>query len=356
MTGIPAYGVASEAALLAALRKLPTLGALTLDELEPANFTGMAHDHIRLKGKGLILRVPRVSQWGLPAEVNLAYQSACFSRAEASGLTPRLFALLPPGPALAMGALVVEEIPGRKVRLPADLAALAACLSRIHRLPLPAPEARRPLLSPLHPLVQLLATIELQAGFIARAPLAPAAAAQLEDELAWARRFVAARAREAEPSSLIVTDSHPGNFVVHPSGKAYFVDLEKAMYALPAIDLAHATLYTSTRFDPEIDAVLTRGETRAFYRSYLATLGGSAAAAALVPWLAPLRRLVWLRTLTWCVKWTVESEKPGGWSRQWLAPRALAHMEACLADFLSPARIASLSEELRRDEAEGLGR
>ena len=114
MTGIPAYGVASEAALLAALRKLPTLRTLTLDELEPANFTGMAHDHIRLKGKGLILRVPRVSQWGLPAEVNLAYQSACFSRAEASGLTPRLFAVLPPGPALAMGALVVQEIPGAR--------------------------------------------------------------------------------------------------------------------------------------------------------------------------------------------------------------------------------------------------
>ena len=136
----------------------------------------------------------------------------------------------------------------------------------------------------------------------------------IAEELAWAGAFVAARARAAAPTALIVTDSHPGNFVVDAAGKAWFVDLEKAMYALPAIDLAHATLYTSTRFDPEIDAVLTRAETRAFYRSYLATLGGTAA-AALVPWLAPLRRL---------------------------------------ADFLSPARIASLSAELRRDESEGL--
>lgn len=354
MTGIPAYGVASEAALLAALRKLPALSTLTLDELEPANFTGMAHDHIRLKGKGLILRVPRVSQWGLPAEVNLAYQSACFSRAEASGLTPRLFAVLPPGPALAMGALVVEEIPGRKVRLPADLAALAACLSRIHRLPLPAAEARQPLLSPPQPLAQLLTTIELQSGFIARAPLAREAAAQLEDELAWARRFVAARAHEAGPSSLIVTDSHPGNFVLHPSGKAYFVDLEKAMYALPAIDLAHATLYTSTRFDPDVDAVLTREETARFYRHYLATLE-SACAEALLPWLAPVRRLVWLRTTSWCVKWLVESQGSDGWSRRRLDARLSAHLEECVADFLSPARIESLRSELEADERAGLG-
>ena len=346
----------SHAAILAALRALPELAELEAGSLEPAGFTGMAHEHLRLKGKGLILRIPRVSQWGLPAEVNLAYQASAFRRAAASGHSPLLSALLPPSPALPMGALLVEEIRGRKVRLPGDLPAIALCLSRIHRLPLPAAQARRPLLSPEPALAQMLATIELQSGFIAAAGLAPEAAALLADELAWARAFVAARARAAAPTALTVTDSHPGNFVVDDAGKAWFVDLEKAMYAHPATDLAHATLYTSTRFDPEIDAVLTRGETRAFYRSYLATLGGSAAAAALVPWLAPLRRLVWLRTLTWCVKWTVESEKPGGWSRQWLAPRALAHMEACLADFLSPARIASLSEELRRDEAEGLGR
>ncbi|MFI5022413.1 MAG: phosphotransferase [Alphaproteobacteria bacterium] len=343
----------THAALLAVLRALPELADLEEGSIEPAGFTGMAHEHLRLKGRGLILRIPRVSQWGLPAEVNLAYQASAFRRAAASGHSPLLSALLPPSPALPMGALLVEEIRGRKVRLPGDLPAIALCLSRIHRLPLPAPAARRPLLSPEPALAQMLATIELQSGFIAAAKLAPDAAALIADERAWAGTFVAARARAAAPTALIVTDSHPGNFVVDDAGKAWFVDLEKAMYALPAIDLAHATLYTSTRFDPDVDAVLTRTQTRAFYRSYLATLDGTTA-AALVPWLAPLRRLVWLRTLTWCVKWTVESREPGGWSRQWLAPRALAHMEDCLADFLSPACIARLSDELRRDEDEGL--
>ena len=160
----------TDAARLAALRALPGLADLEAGSLEPAGFTGMAHEHVRLKGKGLILRIPRVSQWGLPAEVNLAYQASAFRRAAASGHSPLLSALLPPGPALPMGALLVEEIRGRKVRLPDDLPAMALCLSRIHHLPLPAAQARRPLLSPEPALAQMLATIELQSGFIAGSP------------------------------------------------------------------------------------------------------------------------------------------------------------------------------------------
>ena len=343
----------SMAARLKALSALPALAGISAASLEPAGFTGMAHEHVRIKGRGLILRIPRVSQWGLPPEVNLAYQASAFRRAAPSGHTPRLEALLPPSLAFPMGALLVEEIRGRKVRLPDDLGAMALCLSRIHCLPLPRADARRPLLSPDSALKQLLATIELQAGFIEAAGLAPQSAAMLAEEIAAARAFVAAHGEMQTPTALIVTDSHPGNFVVDAAGKAWFVDLEKAMYALPAVDLAHATLYTSTRFDTEIDATLSREETRAFYRGYLELLDPGRR-AALVPWLAPLRRLVWLRTITWCIRWTVASQGSDGWSRARLSAAVLAHLEACLKDFLSPARIAELRDELRRDECQGL--
>lgn len=334
----------SLAALHAAVAAIPALRGIEPEALEPAGYTGMAHDHFRIRGRGLILRVPRVSQWGLAAQINLAYQTACFRRTEPSGHTPRLTAVLPPSVRVPMGALLVEEIPGRKPRLPDDLPQIARCLVAVHGLALPDPATRRPLLSPKDPLDHLLKTIEVQAGFLDRARLAREAAAQIGEELAWARRFVAAPPHAPLPRRLIVTDSHPGNFVIHSSGKAYFVDLEKAMYALPAIDLAHATLYTSTRFDPEIDAVLTPGETWAFYRDYLAGIDRGTA-DALRPWLAPLRRLVWLRTITWCIRWRVESRGTDGWSRRRLERRVRRHMEACLADFFAPATIARVRAE-----------
>jgi hypothetical protein len=332
------------AALAAALRALPGFAALAEDALEPIGFTGMAHDHLRIRGRGLVLRVPRVSQWAMPPEINLAYQAACFRRAAPSGRTPRLDGVLPPGPALPMGALVVEEIRGRKPRFPAELPALAEALRRIHALPLPAPEARRPLLSPADGLAHLVRVIELQAEFLPRAGLAPEAAAQLADELLWARGFAAETSARAAPLALIVNDSHPGNFLVRPDGAAAFVDLEKAMYGLAPIDLAHATLYTSTRFDPEIDAALGRAETAGFYRAYLDGLPPPLA-EALRPWLLPLRRLVWLRTTTWCAKWRVESEGGGGWSRAHLDARTRAHTESRIADFLSAATIARIRAE-----------
>ncbi|HLI12932.1 MAG TPA: aminoglycoside phosphotransferase family protein [Alphaproteobacteria bacterium] len=329
---------------LAALRALPAFRNLAPDALEPAGFAGMAHDHLRLKGLGLVLRIPRVSQWALPAAVNLAYQAAAFRRAAPSGHTPRLYAVLPPSEPLPMGALLVEEIVGRKPRLPDDLPALAACLRAVHGLPLPHPQERRPLLSPDDPLGHVLRTIETQATFLGRAGRADEAEAMLREELAWARHFVTAAGHPPAPTTLILTDSHPGNFVIDAAGKAHFVDLEKAMYANPAIDLAHATLYTSTRFDPDIDTALTAEETAAFYRDYLGRIGIELR-EALRPWLLPLRRLVWLRTTTWCAKWRVESAGTDGWSRLRLDPRTRVHTEACIADFFAPATIARIRAE-----------
>src|SRR5579859_4401267 len=69
---------------------------------------GVAHAHYRLPALGLVLRIPRLSQWALAPEENLAYQATCFRRAAPSGATPRLHAVLPVGAALPRGALLVD--------------------------------------------------------------------------------------------------------------------------------------------------------------------------------------------------------------------------------------------------------
>ncbi|HUC63114.1 MAG TPA: aminoglycoside phosphotransferase family protein, partial [Alphaproteobacteria bacterium] len=328
----------SYTALYAALKSMPGFERLERKDLEPAGYGGTTHDHVRIRGTGFVLRLPRTSQWDLAAEINLAYQATGFRRAAQSGHTPRLVALLPPDAELPMGGLIVEEIAGRKPRLPDDLGAIAECLRAVHGLQMPPPGRRPPLLAPSHPLDHLISTVNAQAPFLERAGLSDATLRPIRAELDWARDYAGAHRTDASPQSLILTDTHPGNFVVDGAGKAWFVDLEKTMYSLPAIDLAHATLYTSTRFDPEADKALDADDTAGFYRAYLSKLERRAA-FALMPWLAPVRRFVYLRTLTWCAKWQVESQSGNGRSRDHLDAATRAHMDAILKDFFEPATI-----------------
>lgn len=358
-------------ALCRALAVLPALRGLTREALVPLETSGIAHDHVRvagarIDGRGVLARIPRLSQWGAAPEANLAYQAACFARAEASGHTPRLFATLPVSDALPWGALVVEEIAGAKPRLPGGMAAIARCLAALHGLPPPAPGERPPLQSHDDPAAAILAVIEEQAGYLDDAGLAPAARAAIEAELAWAREFCDQadtpdpgathgpnRRLTQSPIVLVSTDSHPGNFLLEqPGGRAVLVDLEKMLYGSPAIDLAHATLYTSTRWDPDCAAALSPAETASFYRAYL-DLAGAEACRHLRPLLTPMRRLTWLRTTTWCGRWRVLSRRApadgpaGGWSAALLAPDLRAHIEANVADYFDPDTIARITAEWR---------
>ncbi len=71
-------------ALAAALSALPDYRGTTAGDLAVLNVKGLAHDHVTLAGRGLLLRVPKQSQFGLSADANLAYQAACFTRVSAS--------------------------------------------------------------------------------------------------------------------------------------------------------------------------------------------------------------------------------------------------------------------------------
>ncbi len=329
-------------ALRRALAAVPRLAPLAKARLAPLPGRGVAHDHFAVEGATLdgiavVLRVPRVSQWGLSPEQQLAYEAAAFARAEPSGVTPRFFGVVPVQPDLAMGALAVERIQGRKPRLPRDLALMAESLARIHGLP--APDARAPLLVHADPVAETLNAIREQAAFVREAGLVPMAAAAIRAELATAESM-ALTARPEPVLTLIGSDTHPGNFLVARK-RAAFVDLEKALYGNPAVDLAHATLYTSTMWDPDSAARLAPAEVADFYAAYFQSVT-RALAAAVKPWVRPLRRLIWLRTLTWCVRWRVLSRREGGWSKERLAPDHAAHIERTVADYVDPDRIAAI--------------
>lgn len=352
------------AALQRALAALPGFAGVAPQDLQPLPGKGLAHDHLviadfRHAGRPVLLRVPKQSQWALPAAENLRYQAACFERVGASGHGPRLYGVLAPAAAVPLGALVVERIEGRPPRLPEDLPALAEAMARVHALPLPPPAGRPPLADHRDPVAQALAEIERQAAFLGAAALAEESRAWIEAQLAWARGFAAAVAREApaQPRSLVLTDTHPGNFLVTAAGKAVIVDLEKALYGAPGIDLAHATVYSSTTWDVETHAVLSREAVADFYRRYLdilAEAAGPQRRAALAPWLLPLRRLLFLRAITWCAKWRVQQAKPAAdgtenWSAANSDAALVTHVAERVADYLSPATLT----RMRADWATG---
>jgi len=348
-------------ALAAALARLPAFAGVTAAALEPLPFKGLAHDHLAVAGRDLLLRVPKQSQFALAAADNLAYQAACFERVAASGHGPRLFGLIEPSPEVAMGALVVERIHGRPPRLPDDLPAFAEAMARVHALAVPPPNDRPPLADHRDPVGEALGEIERQAAFLAEAGLDPAAEEEIRDELAWATEFAGrvADAGRPQPVTLVLTDTHPGNFLIDGEGRAVIVDLEKALYGSPGTDLAHATVYSSTTWDPDSYAELSVGEVARFYRRYRAALaeaGVAALAEALDPWLVPMRRLLFLRAITWCVKWSVLHRRAGlagkhdaaateDWSAENSEPALIAHVAGRVADYLSPATLRRMRAE-----------
>lgn len=337
------------AALPAALVRDPHLADFADCIAVPLDVGGVAHDHLRLDGvarDGLpaIARVPRLSQWRQAPGAHLAYESAAFAQASPSGVVPRYFGCLSPEALPPNGALLVEYIAGRKARLPDDLPAIADCLAAVHRTPVPPEAARAPLRTQIHPATETLAVVEEQAGFMADIEIAPDARRQIEAELA-ALRDIAREAQDWPPIvTLVGTDTHPGNFVIRDDGSAIFVDLEKAMFGMPAIDLAHATLYTSTMWDRDCARALTPGQVEAFYDRYLAQTAPDIA-ERLDHWRQPMRRLIWLRTLTWCIRWRALSAHDPAWSPDRMPPDIRAHTEATVADYLSAATIARIRAE-----------
>ncbi|RYF43832.1 MAG: aminoglycoside phosphotransferase family protein, partial [Comamonadaceae bacterium] len=313
--------------------------------LVPLADKGLAHVHMRLAGTGLLARIPKQSQLGLPPAQALAYEAACFRSAAASERTPRLHGVLPPSEDLPRGALLVDEVVGRPLALPGELPAMARCLAALHALPVPPADARPPVLEPADALAVLLQEIAQQAVHLdaGRHPEAARAARGGLDALQ------ALAARTARPEvRLIAFDAHPGNFLLDAQGRAWLVDLEKCRYAYPGLDLAHATLYTSTTWDLGSSTTLGKDEVLDFYGAWEAAVDAQLAAAAR-PWHAPLRLAMWLWSLSWCAKWQALSarEPDAGlqgedWSADHSDAALVAHVRERVAHYLDARTVAQV--------------
>lgn len=322
--------------------------------LQPLPDKGLAHDHVRLGDTGLLARIPKQSQLGLAATEHLAYEAACFQRAAPGGHAPRCAAVLPPSAALPRGALLVQVIEGRPLALPQELPLLVKALAALHRMPLPPAAQRAPLMDPADPLAALDDELAQQALHLGAAGIAPAARRAIDGAFVRWQRLRAAAPRP--PKRLIAFDAHPGNFLVDADGRAVLVDLEKARYGAAALDLAHATLYTSTTWDREARAELGLGEVAAACEQWLAALGGvgddGRDADAERPWIAPLREAMWLWAVTWCAKWRVLSARPagrGGDGEDWSAERSDAalveHVRSRVDEYLGTAIVDRVIDE-----------
>lgn len=319
----------------------------SIHELRPMADTGLAHHHLWLvrDGDDWVARLPKQSQLGLEARANLDYQATCFERAGPSGHTPSLHGVLPPSTALPRGGLLVGAVRGRPARLPDDLPAIAEALAALHGLPLPPGEARAPLLAPTDPWTAMREEVATQAEFLDRAGLSAEVVAAVRGELA-ALPIRLDHAEAARPR-LISFDAHPGNFLVDADGRAVLVDLEKCRYGLPGFDLAHASLYTSTTWDPNSHAVLGISDLTDFHRRWMTRTGIGESDTLLA-----CRRAMWLWSLTWCAKWrashvlTQDARVRGeDWSTELSDAALIAHVRDRVDHYLSPAIIDHVRRE-----------
>ena len=342
--------------ILQALRQRREFASLQPADLEMLPGKGTAHIHVRIRpiidGRHLLARICLASRGDAGAAARLTEQENAFRIAVASATTPGIHCVIAPGEAVPGGMLVVDEIAGLPPKLPGDLAALADALATLHLLPPPVPTDAINLPRANDRFGERLVLIEQTLSrFLPLANLSAGAVGELEDEVAWLRRVAPAQDGLALSSSLLLTDTHPGNFLVDASGKAWFVDLEKTMIGgARACDLAHATLYTSTRWDPDVDTILDVADVGDFYRHYLHRQPDQLR-QALLPALLPARRLIWLRTTSFCIRWKVETAQPHepGLPQQWSAAgldaRMLAHNRALLADLLAADTMRRIRSE-----------
>lgn len=298
-----------------ALSKYAVFSYLEKDDLNVVTTKGLVHDHVLLKSDNhsdyqMVARVPRLSQFGLEPKENLKYQAACFSAASPSNHTPKLILVVEPSANLPMGALVVEHIKGKNIVLPSDLNGMAECFARVHSLQTPETPDQSELIYHIDPIRGVVKTINEQSKFISEATSDPEVQKILREEVEWAGDFANQNSNLHPPPRLCLTDTHPGNFLVDASGKVLFVDLEKALYGSPAIDLGHATILTSTLWDFDIQVELSRNDIINFYQAYLDFLPVNLE-NEIRPWLMPMRRLAWIRSTTWSCKWAARKQGSG---------------------------------------------
>ena len=145
--------------------------------------------------------------------------------------------------------------------------------------------------------------------FLDKAVPDPGARAEIAEELRAMRGMAPALGQRAQPLTMALADTHPGNFIVDRPASPGSSISRRCMSARPR-SISRTRRCRPRRCGiPTSAGVLSRAEVQGFYDVYLERIG-SGTAEALRPWLVPMRRLTWLRTTLFMARWRVETRAP----------------------------------------------
>jgi thiamine kinase-like enzyme len=268
--------------------------------------SGLQHDHVVLGQTGWLARIPRGNN--TPDSVAyMARQGDVYATAMHSLHTPELAAAVAPTDGLPRGALIVRYLEdARKADFARDHAAIARSLAAIHAvLPPPIVEtAARPGASQWGFIeAMLLPSLESKRLEARTQVLLEAAVEQARADLDGMARF------PALPQGFIVSDAHPGNFLIDRAGKAWMVDLEYSAVDCPLVDAAMAMCPLTRQFDPENNPSAPRGTEQKFLAAWLDRIGQDhppAARQALAEAHPAMQRVVLAGSLGWLAFWKTE--------------------------------------------------
>jgi aminoglycoside phosphotransferase (APT) family kinase protein len=252
---------------------------------------GAYHLNFRLTcgGQCSVVRLSRISQWGLSSDAQLTKEFATLRDVEKSGVTPRPIDLVRGD----LPMLIESYIDGKPFRYGSRLCDAAQAIAQVHRV---QPRCALPHLSELPPQRFLL-----------------------EDGLLWLAR---AEARKSIPSTIrlllqaaqllrtkptlrmtgraviVHTDLTAANLLVTKDGCA-ILDWEGARLGPAAWDLAYFLSPVTLRWTSAGAGLLSVEEQQAFLTAYaeaahLNPVSLSVSVAALMPWVV-------FRSLAWCV-------------------------------------------------------
>ena len=291
--------------LIKYLAEIDAFADLKENDLTEIDSRGLAHDHIKLGDTGWIVRIPRGNQLDMDDADYLNLQKGIYEAMSASGATPDILGVIQPNADLPHGALIVEYIEGRNIQSEADLEAVAECLGKIHKMPIP--EKVEPLDKADHPLAgqEFLLTDVFADAFKSDA-LSSETRQLLQAERADLLQDIAELKQDKNiPLSLIGGDSHLGNYLIDKQGKAWLVDLEFAAYDLALIDLADASLSITSKLDPYIGVTPSDETVKKFYKTWKKTVGQDFTDKT-EKLISLTERVVQLRTLAWLSYWVSE--------------------------------------------------
>jgi hypothetical protein len=302
-------------------------------DIRPLSANGLTHDHYTLGDTDWLLRVPRRNQHGMSPADYLSFQKDCYAAAAVSGATPRCAGIIAPSAEQPNGALIVQFIKGAHApSSPDDFTSVAEAMASLQGVSSAGASAH--VKRPEKPFGSIWPVVDyFYTGFIKDQP------AIHEDT----RRLMAAEMSALDqkisrltwdmgvPFGLIGSDSHLGNQIVDPKGKAWIVDLEYLSLDVPHIDPAEAAQSFTTH-----DFAMPADQRAPFLKAWSVASGMDQH-----PMNAELTeiagRVMQMKTVAWLGYWSLQ-----GKHENTMPPEVRERFDRQAEEYLRPETLAGL--------------